>query len=74
MNTDETSNKQQTAQLGIGAVSGSIKFIKMKRGFIKDCLFFQSKELLHKFLGVFVWLNILQMCLVIINLWSKYCH
>jgi hypothetical protein len=39
----------------------------MKRSFFQDCMLFKSKELLHKYLGVFLWLNVLQVILVAID-------
>lgn len=40
----------------------------MVKGFIKDCLLFQSGKLLHKFLGIIIWGNVLQ---VVVKLWLK---
>lgn len=31
----------------------------MERNFIFDCLFFQSKEYAHKWLGALTWINII---------------
>lgn len=33
-----------------------------KKNFIVDCLFFQSKEPLHIYLGIFFWLNFINVC------------
>lgn len=40
----------------------------MIKQFIKQCMFFQSKEQLHKVLGIFVWLNIIQLILAILRI------
>ena len=48
--------------------------IKMVKEFFIQCMLFRSKEKLHRFLGIFCWLNLLQAVLSICGLVSKYCH
>ena len=38
------------------------------KGFIKDCLLFQSKDKIYWTLGIFTWINLLQITLGVIKL------
>jgi hypothetical protein len=41
---------------------------EMKSSFINDCLFFRSKEKLHRFLGVYSWVNIIYIIITVLSL------
>lgn len=40
----------------------------MIKQFIKECIFFQSEEQFNKVLGIFMWLNIIQLILAILRI------
>lgn len=46
----------------------------MIKEFFIQCMLFKSKEKLHKFLGIYCWLNLLTAVLGIVSLVSKYCY
>jgi len=43
----------------------------MLKEFIKECLFFQSKEELHIGLGIFSWVNIIVLIISVIKIIDK---
>lgn len=43
----------------------------MIKQFIKDCILFQSKNNDHKFIGIFIWIQLVLQIKSLIELWLK---